>query len=71
MIQRIYNKILFDGQAYLYATLLKFQKEAKGEVVTEEEFTTWQDEWKMETRELVNEIVEKTGEEDEETSNNS
>ena len=60
-VQKIFNKVLFDGQAWLYATILKVQAEAKGETVTEERFLTWENEYKNETRNLINEVVnEKT-----------
>lgn len=49
--------LLLNGQAFLYASQLKMNFEAKGHVVDDKMFTDWQEEWLEEARkELGNDI---------------
>lgn len=58
MLQKIFNKVIIDGQAVLYAMIMRIVAEDKGDTVTDIQFEAWQDEYKQETRSLLNKIMD-------------
>ena len=50
-------KVLTDGQALLYAFHLRAYAEIKDGIVSDEQFETWQDEWKTSTAALILEAI--------------
>ena len=50
-------KVLGDGQAFLYAHSLQQDAEMLGETVSDEQFEAWEDDWKKESVELVEKIL--------------
>lgn len=51
-------RILFDGQAWLYANQLKLQRKIDGQETTEKEFQAWENEWKETSTKLIGELGE-------------
>jgi hypothetical protein len=57
-LQRVYNRVIFDELAYLHASVCRLESDKLREVVSDEAFQAWQDEWKRETADLVKRIVD-------------
>jgi hypothetical protein len=53
--------VLLDGQAFLYGENKRMMAELYGEDVSDEQFQAWMDEYKAESAELVEKVVNKNG----------
>ena len=51
-------KVIFDAQAYLYAEIQRLITESYGATITDEQFQEHMDEFKLETAELINGLLE-------------
>lgn len=49
-------RIILEGQAYLYADMNRMRWEAKGQVVTDDMFNAWRDDWMKDTNKLLSEV---------------
>lgn len=56
------QRVIIDGQAYLYAEFLALRAELYGQPSSEEQHRDWQDDWKRESFELIQRLVEQTEE---------
>lgn len=52
-------RVVIDGQAFLYAQYYGLVSELMGRDATDEEMEQWQDEWKDEAANLVEQLLEK------------
>ena len=55
-------KVVIDGQAYLWAHQRHQEAELYGQTTTPEQFRVWEDEWKADTAELIQELLDQNEE---------